>query len=124
MVDAIERNTNRLRVLIEDLLTLSRVEAGTFKTVRQPVDVAELVAQAVRTVRPAGLTVRLEGPAGPLMAMVDPYQIDRVTVNLLSNAVKFTPAGGNVTVRVRDIDDDVVLSVSDDGIGIPTGEQP
>jgi signal transduction histidine kinase len=57
-------------------------------------------------------------------SMVDPYQIDRVTVNLLSNAVKFTPAGGHVTVRVRDIDDDIVLSVSDDGMGIPTGEQP
>ena len=127
MVDVIERNTNRLRSLIEDLLTLSRVEAGTFKTVRQPVDVTELVNGAVRAMTPnAGpnLSVRVECPRGPLVAMVDPYQIDRVMINLLSNAVKFTPGGGQVTVRVREVDRDLLLSVSDTGIGIPIGEQP
>jgi two-component system phosphate regulon sensor histidine kinase PhoR len=125
MVDVIERNTNRLRNLIEDLLTLSRVEAGTFKTVRQPVDVADLVQTAVRSIPLSNprLTVRVECPSHPLVAMVDPYQLDRVIVNLLSNAVKFSPGGGHVTVRVREDERDLLLSVSDTGIGIPFDEQ-
>jgi signal transduction histidine kinase/CHASE3 domain sensor protein len=126
MVDVIERNANRLRNLIEDLLTLSRVEAGTFKTVRQPVDVTELIQNAVRTMPPtsgANLSIRVECPTDPLVAMVDPYQLDRVVLNLLSNALKFSPGGGHVTVRVREVDDDLLLSVSDTGIGIPVSEQ-
>jgi two-component system phosphate regulon sensor histidine kinase PhoR len=55
--------------------------------------------------------------------MVDPYQLDRVVLNLLSNALKFSPGGGHVTVRVRELDDDLLLSVSDTGIGIPVSEQ-
>ncbi len=126
MMEVIERNTNRLRTLIENLLTLSRIEAGTFRSVRQPTDVTDIVARAVRTVRSIGgieVTLDVECPPGPLIAAVDSHQIDRVLTNLLSNAVKFTPPGGRVTVYAGEDGPDLVLSVSDTGIGIPDDEQ-
>jgi signal transduction histidine kinase len=125
MLEIVERNTNRLRGMIEDLLTLSRIETGTFKTVREHTDVAELVDRAMRSLgSPADVTVYTHCPPKPMVAEVDPYQIERVLTNLLSNAVKFTPAGGEVVVSIHEDGDDVVLSVSDTGIGIPQEEQP
>jgi signal transduction histidine kinase len=126
MLEIVERNTNRLRGLIEDLLTLSRIEAGTFRTVREPTDVADLVKAAVRAIRASAspdIAVELSAPAGPMLAQVDPRQIDRALVNLLSNAVKFTLPGGAVTVTAAEDGADIVVSVSDTGIGIPSGEQ-
>ncbi|MGC9669246.1 ATP-binding protein [Planosporangium sp. 12N6] len=124
MLEIVERNTNRLRRMIEDLLTLSRIETGTFTIERQLTDVTELVTRVVRTMgATTDHTVYTDCPAKPLIAVVDPEQIDRVLNSLLSNAVKFTPSGGEVVVSVREDGDDIVLSVSDTGIGIPAEEQ-
>ncbi|HEV7907817.1 MAG TPA: GAF domain-containing sensor histidine kinase [Pseudonocardiaceae bacterium] len=125
MLEIVERNTIRLRGMIEDLLTLSRIETGTFKTVRERTDVTELVSRAVRAIgAPANLTLYAHCPPNPLMAELDPHQIERVLTNLLSNAVKFTPAGGEVVVSAREDGDDLVLSISDTGMGIPHEDQP
>jgi signal transduction histidine kinase len=111
--------------MIEDLLTLSRIETGTFKTVRERTDVTELVSRAVRAIgSPTNLTLYAHCPPNPLMAELDPHQIERVLTNLLSNAVKFTPAGGEVVVSAREDGDDLVLSISDTGMGIPHEDQP
>jgi two-component system phosphate regulon sensor histidine kinase PhoR len=125
MLEIVERNTNRLRGMIEDLLTLSRIETGTFKTVRERTDVTHLVSRAVRAMgSPADLTLHAHCPPKPLMAELDPHQIERVLTNLLSNAVKFTPAGGEVVVSAREDGEDLVLSISDTGMGIPHDDQP
>jgi two-component system phosphate regulon sensor histidine kinase PhoR len=124
MLEIVERNTNRLRGMIEDLLTLSRIETGTLKTVRELTDVTDLVARAVRAIgSPANVAVYAHCPPEPLTADVDPHQIERVLTNLLSNAVKFTPTGGEVVVSVREDGHHLVLSVSDTGMGIPHDEQ-
>ncbi|MGI5399455.1 ATP-binding protein [Streptomyces sp. CA-135486] len=127
MLDIVDRNANRLRALIEDLLTLSRIEAGTFSSQKGEVDLRRLVASAVDTIRPAAeaASVRLEidCPEVPLVLEADSEQLDRVLMNLLSNAVKFTPGGGHVRVEAAADDGHAVLSVSDSGIGIPEKER-
>ncbi|GGL52136.1 ATP-binding protein [Planomonospora parontospora] len=126
MLDAIERNTTRLRLLIEDLLTLSRIESGAFRTVKQRTDLCAVVEGAVTSMRPAAakaaVELDLDCPTGSLMIDGDPNQLDRAMVNLLSNAVKFTPAGGRVEVLVTAEDGYGVVRVSDTGIGIPADE--
>ncbi|MFF0159488.1 ATP-binding protein [Streptomyces sp. NPDC005263] len=127
MLDVVDRNANRLRALIEDLLTLSRIESGAFTSKRAPVDVRRLVASAADAMRPAAdaasVALEIRCAEQPLVLEADGDQLDRVLMNLLSNAVKFTPTGGTVTVRADAQDGAAVLSVSDTGIGIPEAEQ-
>ncbi|MGJ5828947.1 ATP-binding protein [Streptomyces ossamyceticus] len=127
MLDVVDRNANRLRALIEDLLTLSRIESGTFGSMKKPVDLHGLVASAADAIRPAAeaASVALETrcPARPLVLEADGDQLDRVLMNLLSNAVKFTPEGGKVTVATETRNGEAILTVSDNGIGIPPAEQ-
>jgi signal transduction histidine kinase/HAMP domain-containing protein len=123
----VERNAARLRHLIEDLLTLSKIEAGAFKTVMQPVDLAEIVTAAVTALRPAavakGLELRCACPGQGPMLNGDSGQLDRLLMNLLSNAVKFTPEGGEILVCAGTEGAQAVLTVTDSGIGIPDGDQ-
>jgi signal transduction histidine kinase len=126
MLEVIGRNTRRLRELIEDMLILSKIESGAFRTAKQAVDVAVLVENALAAIAPAaakasvGLHTEVYGPL-PLAA--DPGQIDRVLSNLLANAVKFTRPEGTVTVIARRDGDAVVIAVADTGMGIPEAEQ-
>ncbi|MXM64889.1 HAMP domain-containing protein [Streptomyces sp. HUCO-GS316] len=127
MLDIVDRNANRLRALIEDLLTLSRIESGAFTSRKAPVDLRQLVSSATDAIRPAAeaasVSLVTECPDRPLIMDADGEQLDRVLMNLLSNAVKFTPEGGKVSVRAHRHDGEVLLSVSDTGIGIPAKEQ-
>ncbi|MEU2909992.1 ATP-binding protein [Streptomyces massasporeus] len=127
MLDVVDRNANRLRALIEDLLTLSRIESGAFTSYKTPIDLRQLVTSAADVMRPAAeaASVGLETscPEQPLVLEADGEQLDRVLMNLLSNAVKFTRGGGTVSVRADAQDGEAVLSVSDTGIGIPAAEQ-
>ena len=126
MLDVIARNTTRLRALIEDMLILSKIEGGTFRTSRNTVDVAALVSNALIAIEPvaakASIAVHTD-VRGPLQLLADADQLDRVLTNLLSNAVKFTPAEGTVTVVGRAEADQVVVTVADTGMGIPKAEQ-
>jgi signal transduction histidine kinase len=126
MLGVIDRNTTRLRSLIEDLLVLSRIESGTLSTSRQPVEFGWLITSAVAAIVPtaAAAGVSIETDVGAALAgHADPEQMDRVLMNLLSNAVKFTPRGGQVRVRATRDGDEVLVRVSDTGIGIPEAEQ-
>ncbi|UQU62914.1 ATP-binding protein [Couchioplanes caeruleus] len=126
MLQVIGRNTRRLRELIEDMLILSKIESGAFRTSRAPVDLVVVAEQALAAIAPAAAKATVElrtEMERPLELSADAEQVDRVLMNLLSNAVKFTPAGGTVTLAARRADDEVVLVVADTGIGIPAGEQ-
>jgi signal transduction histidine kinase len=127
MLSVVERNSRRLLALIEDLLTLSRVESGSFRLGRELVEVADLVDGARAAVLPAlrakGLTIAVD--VSPDLAAVrgDAAQLERVVLNLLSNAAKFTPEGGSVTVTARSVGSSVELRVRDTGMGIAPDEQ-
>lgn len=128
--DAVRRvsaNSNRLIGLIDDLLTLSRVQEGGFGIVDRAFDLREPVRSAYDVVASAwisrDLRVALELSAEPIPFIGDKELVERVVVNLLANAVKFTPDGGSVRVCLGVESDEAVLSVKDTGIGIPISEQ-
>ncbi|GAA2625520.1 sensor histidine kinase [Paractinoplanes durhamensis] len=126
MLEVIARNARRLRELIEDILTLSRIEAGGFASEPGEVDLAEVIGRAVAAIGPAAekASVGLHTDVGgPLLLQADGVQLDRVLANLLGNAVKFTPAEGTVTIRGEQAEGHTVLVVSDTGMGIPPEEQ-
>jgi signal transduction histidine kinase/CheY-like chemotaxis protein len=112
--------------LINDILDLSRVEAGRLELRHEQIDVALLLAETLGTVRPLaeakGLALEAELPPS-LMAEVDAARLRQVAYNLLSNAIKFTPVEGRVRVTLSVDQDTLCLSVSDTGPGIAAEDQ-
>ena len=127
MVTTIDRNARRLLALVEDILTVARLEAGAQKLAFEPVEVAELVNGAAEAVRPQvrakSLALDIDTPPAAGTIRGDRAQLERVVLNLLSNAVKFTPARGKITLSVVRQADRLTLTVSDTGFGIPLAEQ-
>jgi signal transduction histidine kinase len=126
MLEVISRNARRLRELIEDILTLSRIEAGEFRSETGVVDLAEVIERAIGVIGPAATKASVGlhcDVRGPLPTRGDGAQLDRMLNNLLSNAVKFTPAEGTVTIRADQQGGKVALAVADTGMGIPSDEQ-
>jgi PAS domain S-box-containing protein len=117
----IEAAGQHLLALIEDVLTLSRVEAGEMRLAPQPVALAELVRSTLPLVERDARARRVELVAEePLagVAVADPVRLRQVLLNLLSNAVKYNRLGGLVRVSVEERATEVVLGVADTGRGI------
>ena len=112
--------------LINDVLDLSKVEAGRLELRREKIDLATITSQTIESMRPIAerkhITVQLEGPES-LTAWADPGRVRQVVYNLLSNALKFTPESGRVTVRLDAGEAEVCLSVTDTGPGIPENDR-
>ena len=123
----IERNTTRLKGLIEDLLVLNKIEATGLRSEIENVHVADLVAGVLEMLRPVAEEGQVQLTMSPietgLVVRVDRSQLERSLINLGSNAVKFTPAGGHASLAAAASGDRVVIEVADTGIGIPTKEQ-
>ncbi|WP_198320981.1 PAS domain S-box protein [Azohydromonas aeria] len=123
----IEQGGEQLLALINDVLDLSRIEAGEMRLEQVPFDLAELLEAACALVRPQadakGLSLHLDAlPGLPARLRGDPLRLKQVLINLLGNAVKFTEAG-SVTLRVRELSRTdgharLDLEVIDTGIGI------
>ncbi len=124
---AIRRNAQALARLVDDLLDTSRIVTGKMRLQLGPCDVAGLVRESIEMVRQAievkrlRLDVSIDGPA-PLEADCD--RLRQVLWNLLTNAVKFTPAGGQVAVRLERVDGTIRIVVRDTGIGISEQAMP
>jgi two-component system phosphate regulon sensor histidine kinase PhoR len=123
----IQRETDRMTQLVEELLELSRIESGAAPMTFAQVDAGELVrATAKRFLRQAeraGLTVRAEAPDTALTVIGDSERLERALGNLVANAIKFTEEGGTITVRAAADGENVILSVIDTGIGIEMDQQ-
>lgn len=124
----IDRNSRRLLRLIDDLLILSRIDDGAHRLNEQPVSIADLVEATIGVLRPtigsASLRMVVNIPDDLPTVPADPNQLEQVLFNLVSNAVKFSLPGGMVTVRAERDGDAVVLTVEDQGIGIPEEDLP
>jgi signal transduction histidine kinase len=125
-LNVIRRSTERLYSLVEDLLLVAQIEAKRVELDLEDVDLAELAARAVETMRPAagekGVTLEVVSDHPPT-ARGDQVRLTQVLDNLVSNAVKFTDEGGVVSVTVNGDGDGLELVVKDTGIGVPSEEQ-
>jgi signal transduction histidine kinase/DNA-binding response OmpR family regulator len=120
-LEQIHTSGKHLLGLINDILDLSKIEAGQMELHLQTVNVSEVVDQVRSTIEPLAaqkkITVAVaENDAGSIVA--DPSKVKQMLLNLVSNGVKFTPEGGAVTINATRLIDSVELSVADTGIGI------
>lgn len=126
-VEKVESNSRRLLGLIDDLLTLSRLQEDGLNLAPRVVDLRTVVGDACQVVAPAaetgGLRLRVSVPEEPMPFLGERDMLERALVNLVGNAVKFTPGGGEVEVSLLPREEGSVVVVRDTGIGIPLAEQ-
>ncbi len=127
-LDMLSRQVERLSALIEDLLSLARIEQGVEKRSIpfETVDLGDMVRRCVEdyrhAARKAGLTLSCTAEDG-IALRANPHLIEQAVGNLIDNAIKYTPKGGMIFVDVRRIGREVMISVKDTGIGIPSSAQ-
>jgi two-component system phosphate regulon sensor histidine kinase PhoR len=123
----IQRETDRMTQLVEELLELSRIESGAAPLEFAQLDAGELVTEAVRRfaqqAERAGIRLRADAPDGAFQVIGDAERLERALGNLIANALKFTPAAGEIVVTASADGADVAISVRDTGIGIDPEQQ-
>jgi signal transduction histidine kinase len=126
LVSSINSEANRLTRLTNDLLDLARIEAGSMQWRKEAIVIEDVVRSSLASMGPLleGRGLRLTTAFGPPVAVFygDHDRLVQVVTNLLSNAAKFTPAGGAITVAVRQEAAQIVVEISDTGRGIPAGD--
>ncbi|MFA7387810.1 MAG: diguanylate cyclase [Thiohalobacteraceae bacterium] len=124
----IEGQVAHMARLIDDLLDGSRLSTGKFRLDRSTVDAIGALRQAVDTCRPE-MEMRRQRllaplPIGPLKVQGDPVRLAQIFSNLLDNASKYTPEGGEIALAVEEINRALVITISDNGIGITADTLP
>ena len=124
-LQAIEEEADSLNKLVSNLLYASRIQAGGLQMEIAPLDLASLVQKVAHRlcVKSPGVTVKLELPAHLPTVMADRDRIEEVLQNLLDNALKYSPKRRIVTVSCHSTSDEVIVSVSDLGMGIALRDQ-
>ena len=125
-LSVIDRNSERLLCLVEDLLLKAQVNAGKVALTVKEIDIAAIVEHSVETGAPVATArgialVSAARPVPPVAA--DPVRLGQVIDNLISNALKFTPAGGRVEVRASERNGRARIEIADTGMGISPAEQ-
>lgn len=108
--------------VINDILDMSKIEAGQFSLDREEIDLGPLISETVRVVslQAAQKAITVETRIADALTLVaDRRAIKQIVINLLSNAVKFTGQGGHISVRARNTSGALVLTIEDNGCGIP-----
>jgi PAS domain S-box-containing protein len=118
-----ERQLGHLIRLVDDLLDVSRISRGKIELKCEPVELAAVVAAALETSRPAidaaGHRLELALPSAPVVVHADLVRLSQVVGNLLNNAAKYTERGGHIVLAARREGDEALISVRDNGTGIP-----
>jgi signal transduction histidine kinase len=119
----IRRYVARMNGLIGDLVDITSIGAGKLAMTPVAGDAAALARDATDTFQPAaaekGLTLTVEAPATPTIALFDHGRLLQVFANLMANAIKFTPTGGKITVHLEMADGELRFCVTDTGPGVP-----
>jgi two-component system phosphate regulon sensor histidine kinase PhoR len=127
-LDKINLEVDRLAQMVQEMGDLSRIESGEAPLQKTLVNVAEVVDRTVARLKAqadrAGLRLETEVPPDLPRVQADEARIEQVLVNLLHNAVKFTPSGGSITLSAKADDGNLVVAVSDTGVGIPEDDLP
>jgi signal transduction histidine kinase len=122
----IQRQVQHLIQMVNDLLDVSRVTSGKVVLAKRVVDLAVVVVHAVEALKDMGrfqgLSLDVKVDAAPVLG--DETRLEQITTNLVDNACKYTPPGGRIEIRVGAVGDQVELTVSDNGSGIPPELMP
>jgi signal transduction histidine kinase len=126
--DLIGRQARHLSRLVEDVLDVARLKHGKLRITREPVDICDIVRQAIHTLYAIGrgidYKVRGNFAVDRLIVHGDPTRLEQVVRNLLDNAVKYSPIGTAIDVSVEKAGSEAILSVRDQGIGIEAAMLP
>lgn len=123
-LEKIDRNAARLTTLVQDILSLAKIEAGEDSFRPIPIEwnpiISSVVARYEDAIQQKGLKIKINAPQQPLSVMGEREAMTQVLDNLLTNAVKYTPEGGRITVSLFQKNGFAKLVVEDTGIGIPS----
>jgi PAS domain S-box-containing protein len=128
-LNIVKNNTERLEILVNDLLDISRIEAGKVTLSFQPIDVRELLREAESFVErqrnETGKEIQLAVEALPNLPPLwgDPERVRQILINLVENAFNYTQEGGKIVLRAQQLQDQIEIEVQDNGIGISLNEQ-
>ena len=124
MLATAQDEAERLNRYVANLLDMTRLDAGALVPRQEPADLHDLVASAVRRMQPqlAGHALKLAIPADMPLLKLDDGLMEQVLANLLDNAAKYTPAGSTIEISASHHRFSVVISVADDGPGIPEAD--
>lgn len=122
----VKEETTRLVRLINNLLDLSKLEAGQFQLNCTSFDIITIIKENLQAMEQLSqkhtfVLSPYETPAGPFpLIYADRDMVSQIINNLLSNAIKYSPNGGTITIDIKEKDDQIEVSITDEGIGIPT----
>ena len=123
LLEMMERQVDHMVRLVDDLMEVSRITRGSIELRREPIDLADVILSAVETSRPlieaARHELAVDLPPRPLMLDADFVRLSQVFANLLNNASKYTDAGGQIELSAWPEGANVIVSIKDNGIGIP-----
>jgi PAS domain S-box-containing protein len=128
-LQVVQDNTERLTILVNDLLDLSRIEAGQVNLITQPVDLAEIIDDSLMEINRLTVAEKksmqfdIQLPQELPLINGDPERIRQILINLLGNAFHYTLENGRVALSAKQIADEVQIDISDNGVGIPAKEQ-
>ena len=128
LLTAIERNAERLQQLSDDVLDLTRFRTGNIQLGKRRFDARDLADEVVSSLAPSleakRQRVQIDIPDRPVWLFADHRRLERALLNLLSNAHHFSPDGAVIVLAVREAAGEVLLTVADQGAGIPFDQQP
>ncbi|HTW38762.1 MAG TPA: ATP-binding protein [Steroidobacteraceae bacterium] len=126
--EVISRQVQRMALLLDDLLDVSRITRGRLELRKDYVALASLVGSSIETARPLidakGHSLSVVLPPEPIELEVDPLRLSQALSNLLTNAAKYTDAGGEIVLRIELTEAQLNFTVSDTGIGLSAGSLP
>ena len=128
-LERMQRNTMRLKEMVDDVLDYSKTESGRMGLDLEAVDIEEATHRLIDDIRPAaaarGIELTLaDASEGFRLVAIDRNKFEKIVLNLVSNAIKFTPSGGKVDVTVERKREELTLRVADTGIGIAPEKIP
>ncbi len=123
-LESVFKSSQRLANLVKDLLNVSRIESGRIHIIYEQKQITDIIDQSIMEVmskaREAKHTLTFEKPAKmPPLTYFDVTRVTEILINMLGNSIKYTPPGGTIIVRVVNDDKKIVVSVADNGKGIP-----